>query len=67
VEIPPNVTASVHVLGARAADIYDAAGGSPASVGTYPGAAGVQEAVFRIGSGTHEFTGPAMAASGHPS
>ena len=46
---------------------WDAAGGSPASVGTYPGAAGVQEAVFRVGSGTHELTGPTMAASGHSS
>ena len=58
-EIPPNVTASVHVPSARAADVYDAAGGSPDSVDTFPGAAGVQEAVFLVGSGTHEFTGPA--------
>ena len=55
------MTASVHVPSARAAEVYDAAGGSPSSVGTYPGAAGVQEAVFRVGSGTHEFTGPAIA------
>jgi alpha-L-rhamnosidase len=67
VEIPPNVTASVRVPSARATEVYDAAGGSPESVGTYPGAAGVQEAVFLVGSGAHEFTGPAMTAFGQSS
>jgi alpha-L-rhamnosidase len=60
VEVPPNVTASVRVPSARAAEVYDAAGGLCGSVGSFPGAAGVQEAVFRVGSGTHEFTGPAL-------
>jgi alpha-L-rhamnosidase len=58
VEIPPNVIASVHVPSAQADEVYDAAGGAPESVEAFPGAAGVQEAVFRVGSGTHEFTGP---------
>ena len=67
VEVPPNVTASVHLPSARASEVYDAAGGAPSSVGSFPGAEGVREAVFRVGSGTHEFTGPAMTASGHNS
>jgi alpha-L-rhamnosidase len=60
-EIPPNVTASVHVPSARAADVRDAAGNPPASVGRYPGSAGAEEAIFIVGSGNHEFTGPALA------
>ena len=64
-EIPPNVTASVRVPSARAADVRDTAGNPPTSVGRFSGAAGVEEAVFSVGSGIHEFTGPAMAGSGH--
>ena len=30
-----------------------------AGVADFPGAAGVREAVFEVGSGSHEFTGPA--------
>ena len=41
-EIPPNVTASVRVPSARAADVRDAAGNPPASVASFPGAAGVR-------------------------
>jgi alpha-L-rhamnosidase len=59
VEVPPNVTASVRVPSARPTEVYDAAGAAPQSVDAYPGTAGAREAVFRVGSGTHEFTGPA--------
>jgi hypothetical protein len=58
--IPPNVTASVRVPSARAADVRDAAGNPPVSVASFPGAAGAQEAVFAVGSGTHEFSGIAQ-------
>jgi alpha-L-rhamnosidase len=64
-EIPPNVTASVRVPSSRGADVRDTAGNPPASVRNFPGAAGVEEAVFSVGSGIHEFTGPAMAGPGH--
>jgi len=64
-EIPPNVTASVRVPSARAADVRDTAGNPPASVASFPGAAGVEEAVFSVGSGIHEYTGPAMPGPGH--
>jgi len=60
VELPPNVTASVRVPSDRAADVRDVAGNPPASAGGFPGARGVQEAVFHVGSGIHEFTGPAI-------
>ena len=66
-EIPPNVAASVHVPSARAADVRDAAGNPPASIGSFPGLAGAEEAVFIVGSGNHEFTGPALADPGHSS
>jgi alpha-L-rhamnosidase len=65
VEVPPNVTASVRVPSARAADVRDTAGNPPESVGSFPGAAGTEEAVFSVGSGIHEFTGPAMNGPGH--
>jgi len=65
VVIPANVTASVRVPSARAADVRDAAGNPPASVANFPGAAGTEEAVFSVGSGIHEFTGPAIAGPGH--
>jgi len=65
VEIPPNATASVRIPSAEAARVRDGAGNPPASVGAFPGAQGVLEAIFQVGSGNHEFSGPAMAGSGH--
>jgi len=41
--------------------VRDAAGGGPSSAGAFPGRAGAREAVFEVGSGTHEFTGPVLA------
>ena len=61
VELPPNVTASVRVPSADPGAVRDAAGGGPSSVAGFPGRAGAQEAVFEVGSGTHEFTGPVLA------
>ena len=65
-ELPPNVTASVRIPSARAAEVRDAAGNPPASFASFPGAAGAQEAVFHVGSGAHEFTGPATMESELP-
>jgi len=65
VEVPPNVTASVSVPSGNAAEVRDAAGNAPALVASFPGEPGVQEAVFHVGAGVHEFSGPAMTASGH--
>jgi alpha-L-rhamnosidase len=60
VELPPNVTATVRVPSRHAAGVRDAAGNPPSALAGFPGAAGAQEAVFEVGSGAHEFSGPAM-------
>ncbi len=41
----------------QAAEVRDADGAGPAAGAAFPGRAGVQEAVFRVGPGRHEFTG----------
>jgi alpha-L-rhamnosidase len=63
-KIPPNVTASIRIPSVHAPDVRDATGSPPEAVASFPGAAGTQEAVFTVGSGTHEFTGPALAGPG---
>ena len=59
VEVPANAVASIRVPSADARSVRDAAGGQPDAVAGFPGAPQVQEAVFGVGSGTHEFPGPA--------
>jgi alpha-L-rhamnosidase len=63
VEVPPNATASVHVPSADAASVRDASGGGPAAVGEFPGLRGAGEAVFHVGAGRHEFSGPDFQAT----
>lgn len=58
VEVPPNALASVHVPSADAASVRDASGGHPAATGDFPGLPGTGEAVFLVGPGRHEFSGP---------
>ena len=58
VELPANVRASVHVPSGDAAAVRDASGRSPESVGPSPGQLGACEAVFHVGPGRHEFSGP---------
>jgi len=60
VELPPNVTAAVRIPSGQAAQVRDAEGNPPASLASFPGAPNAQEAVFLVGSGTHEFSGPPM-------
>jgi len=60
VEVPPNVSAGVRIPSGQAAGVRDNAGRPPASLARFPGARDVQEAVFQVGSGVHEFTGPAL-------
>jgi alpha-L-rhamnosidase len=60
VEVPANALASVHVPSADAASVRDAAGGRPAAVASYPGLAGASAAVFHVGPGPHEFSGPEL-------
>ena len=62
VEVPPNVTASVRVPSADPALVRDGAGGQPDAIAGFPGVPGAREAVFQVGSGAHEFSGPAMQA-----
>jgi alpha-L-rhamnosidase len=58
-EIPPNVTATVHIPSDNAIRVHDADGNPPLSIRSFPGAPDVQEATFQVGSGIHEFSGPA--------
>jgi alpha-L-rhamnosidase len=60
VEIPPGVTGTVHVPSGDAHEVRDFQGQQPAAIGGFPGAAGASEAVFRVGPGIHQFTGPAL-------
>jgi hypothetical protein len=60
-ELPPNVTASVRIPSDDPAAVRDQAAAGPESVAGYPGAPGAQEVVFTVGSGSHEFTGPALS------
>jgi alpha-L-rhamnosidase len=60
-ELPPNVRASVRVPSDHPGEVRDAHGGGPARFADYPGATGAAEAVFEAGSGSHEFTGPALS------
>jgi alpha-L-rhamnosidase len=60
VELPPNVTASVHVPSDDPAAVRHANGGRPARIAGYPGVTGAAEAVFEVTSGAHEFSGPAL-------
>ena len=57
------MTATVCVPSDRPAEVRDADGGPPASVGRFPVLQGASEAVFRVGSGTHEFSGPALTSA----
>ena len=59
-ELPPNVTATVRIASDQPAEVRDAAGNLPSAIASFPGTDGVQEAVFGVGSGTHEFSGPAL-------
>src|SRR6185312_11677438 len=63
VEVPPNAAASVHVPSADPAQVRAAAGGGPAATGAYPGSPGDGEAVFEVGPGRYQFSGPDLQAS----
>jgi alpha-L-rhamnosidase len=63
-DLPPNVTASVRIPSDDPAAVRDRAGSGPVSVAGYPGAPGATEAVFAVGPGSHEFTGPALTGYG---
>ncbi len=64
VELPANVSASVHVPSADAAAVRDAAGAAPAATGAFPGRLLAGEAVFHVGPGRHEFSGPDLRPIG---
>jgi alpha-L-rhamnosidase len=63
VEVPANALASVHVPSAEAGLVRDASGAGPASVAEYPGLRDASEAVFEVGPGRHEFSGPDLRAA----
>jgi len=62
-ELPPNVTASVRIPSAAPGAVRDDTGAPPAAVAGYPGTLGAREPVFEVGSGSHQFTGPALNES----
>jgi len=62
-ELPPNVTASVRIPSDDPGAVRDGRGAPPAAVAAFPGAPGAREAVFGVGSGSHQFTGPALTES----
>jgi alpha-L-rhamnosidase len=63
VEVPANAVAEVRVPAADADRVRDAAGGQPAGIAEYPGLLGASEAVFLVGPGQHEFSGPDLWAT----
>jgi len=64
-ELPPNVTATVRIPSSHPAEVRDATGNPPASLTSFPGAQDAREAVFHVGSGAHEFCGPAINEPGY--
>lgn len=60
-EVPPNVTASVRIPSDDPSQVRDRSGRPPTDIAAFPGAGGLQEAVFEVGSGTHQFSGPAIS------
>jgi hypothetical protein len=54
------VTASVRIPSDDPGKVHDADGNPPVAVADFPGAGGIREAVFEVGSGTHRFFGPPM-------
>jgi alpha-L-rhamnosidase len=59
-QLPPNVTASVRVPSDDPSKVHDADGNPPEAVADFPGAGGIREAVFEVGSGAHHFSGAPM-------
>jgi alpha-L-rhamnosidase len=64
-ELPPSLTATIRIPSRDAAEIRDAAGNPPVSLASFPGAPDAQEAVFQVGSGAHEFSGPVLDDPGY--
>jgi alpha-L-rhamnosidase len=62
-DLPPNVTASVRIPSDAPGAVRDGTGAPPAAVAGFPGGQGSREAVFAVGSGSHQFTGPALTES----
>jgi hypothetical protein len=51
----------VRIPSAGASQVRDAHGHGPAAIAGFPGAADVEEAVFEVGPGIHQFAGPASS------
>jgi hypothetical protein len=52
------VTASVRIPSDDPGKVRDLSGHPPTDIAEFPGAAGIGEAVFEVGSGAHQFSGP---------
>jgi len=59
-QLPPNTAAVVRIPSSHPAQVRDNAGNPPASLARFPDAHNAGEATYQIGSGVHEFTGPAI-------
>jgi alpha-L-rhamnosidase len=64
-EIAPGATASVHIPSSDAHQVRDVNGHGPAAIARFPGAIGVNEAVFEVGPGIHQFGGPTLTEDEH--
>jgi alpha-L-rhamnosidase len=64
VQLPPNTAATVHIPSGQPSQVRDNAGNPPASLATFPSTQNAGEAVYHVGSGGHEFTGPAVTEWG---
>jgi alpha-L-rhamnosidase len=58
-ELPPGTSGTVRIPSADARQVRDQHGRRPAALAPFPGAPRTDEAVFEVGPGTHQFTGPA--------
>jgi len=61
-ELPPNVTASVRIPSDEPSEVRDNLGRGPMAIASYPGARGTLEAIFEVGSGPYEFSGPGLSS-----
>jgi hypothetical protein len=55
----------VHIPSSDACEVRDVNGHRPAATANFPGAIGVNEAVFEVGPGIHQFAGPTMTEDEH--
>ena len=61
-QLPPGTAGTARVPSADARQVRDGHGRGPVAIASFPCAAGVDEAVFEVGPGRLQFTGPRPAS-----